>query len=419
MRSLGRRAETRASADAPDAFRAAGVEAPSRAGVGEPRPLGPALWDWSAVRRVLVVRLRSIGDTVLSTPSLTALRKFLPDTQIDVLLEDWVAPVLDGFDAIDNVLTVSRNDKKSRLETAWQIRRNRYDVAFNLHGGTTATFFVRASGAKYRVGLANYQYSFLYTHLAPSPLEFWQTEHAHSAEQQLALLGFVGIPVSDKPRSRLVVTEQALKSLEEKFNALKTQRREDAENFLPEINFDQSQIPNPKSQIALIHPAAAFAEKQWSIGKFAKIIDYLAERDIFSVAVAAPEEKDIIEELSRKTSTVFHEFTDLTLPEITALASRAEIFVGNDSGIAHIAAAVNTPTVVIFGSSNINHWRPWTNAPNEIVYARKACNHRIGEIRKGSENPKCIRCVEVEEVCEAIGKVLPGGALIDEKIWKS
>ena len=165
--------------------------------------------DWSNVRSVLVVRLRSIGDTVLSTPSLVALRRFLPDAQIDVLLEDWVAPVLDGFDAVDNILTVSRNSKNSRIKTAWQIRRNRYDVAFNLHGGTTATFFVRASGAKYRVGFENYQYKSLYTHLAASPLEFWQTEHAHSAEQQLALLGSVGVPVSDKPKSRLVVTEQA------------------------------------------------------------------------------------------------------------------------------------------------------------------------------------------------------------------
>ncbi len=340
--------------------------------------------DWKKVNRVLVVRLRSIGDTVLSTPSLIALRRFLPDAQIDILLEDWVAPVLDGFDAVDNVLTVSRKDKKSRIETAWQIRRNRYDVAFNLHGGTTATFFVRASGAKYRVGLASYQYNFLYTHLAPSPLEFWQTEHAHSAEQQLALLGFVGVSVKDKPKSRLVVSGK---------NA------EEMELFLHVYGVDDEEL-------ALIHPAAAFEEKQWSIEKFAKIIDYLAERNIFSVAVAAPEEKHIIEELSRKTSTVFHEFTNLTLPEIMALASRAKIFVGNDSGIAHIAAAVNTPSVVIFGSSNINHWRPWTDAPNEIVYKKLPCQPCAGYFCKEFDKPKCILSVEVKQVINAIEKVM-------------
>ncbi len=352
------------------------------------------------------MRLRSIGDTVLSTPSLIALRRFLPDAQIDILLEDWVAPVLDGFDTVDNVLTFSRKNKKSRLEIALKIRRNKYDVAFNLHGGTTATFFVRASSAKYRVGLASYQYSFLYTHLAASPLDFWQTEHAHSAEQQLALLGFVGVPVTDRPKSRLVVTEKALKSLKEKFNA-KTQRRKDAKDFPSEINFDQSQIPNPKSQIALVHPTAAFDAKQWATENFARVAESLFEKGLPTVAVAAREEREVLETLRQTSRAPITIFDDLTLPEITALASRAEIFVGNDSGIAHIAAAVNTPTVVIFGSSNINHWRPWTNAPSEIVVSKTTCDHQLDAIRKGSENPKCIRCVTVEEVCEAIERVLP------------
>ncbi|HLA94440.1 MAG TPA: hypothetical protein VK612_01880, partial [Pyrinomonadaceae bacterium] len=117
--------------------------------------------NWQTVHRVLVVRLRSIGDTVLATPSLIALKRFLPDAQIDILLEDWVAPLLDGFDSVDNVIRVGKG-LTERLSTAWQIRRNRYDVVFNLHGGTTATFFTRASGAKHRVGYSHYQYSFLY-----------------------------------------------------------------------------------------------------------------------------------------------------------------------------------------------------------------------------------------------------------------
>ena len=339
--------------------------------------------DWTKVQRVLVVRLRSIGDTVLATPSLIALRRFLPAAQIDVLLEDWVAPVLEGFDTIDTVLTVGK-DKKSRFETAWKIRRNKYDVVFNLHGGTTATFFVRASGAKYQVGFKSYQYNFLYTHLAPSPLEFWQTKHAHSAEQQLALLGFVGVPVKDKPKSSLTVTEK---------------EKEEIDLFLHVYGIDEEQI-------ALIHPAAAFASKQWAVENFAKTIEYLALRKIFSVVVAAPKEQHIVDELSEKTSTIFHGFTNLTLPEIKVLAERAKIFIGNDSGIAHIAAAVGTPSVVIFGPSDINHWRPWTNAPNEIVFAEKSCQHQLDEIRKGSENPKCILCVEVKDVCDAIERIL-------------
>ncbi len=339
--------------------------------------------DWKNVNRVLVVRLRSIGDTVLSTPSLIALKRFLPEAQIDILLEDWVAPVLKGFDMVDNVLTVGK-DAKSRIETAWQIRRNKYDVAFNLHGGTTAAFFVSASGAKHRVGYKNYQYSFLYNHLLSSSADFWQREKTHSAEQQLALLGFVGVPVSDKPRSRLIVTEQDAKEMD---------------LFLHIYGIDEGEI-------ALIHPAAAFDTKQWSAENFAKVIDYLASRNIFSVVVASPKEEHTINEISEKTSTIFHSFTDLTLPEIKALASRAKIFVGNDSGIAHIAAAVETPSVVVFGSSNINHWRPWTDTPNEIVFEKMHCQPCAGYFCKEYGEPECIKRIPFENVTKAIEKIL-------------
>ncbi|MCY7377103.1 MAG: glycosyltransferase family 9 protein, partial [Pyrinomonadaceae bacterium] len=342
------------------------------------------LINWSKVNRILVVRLRSIGDTVLATPSLIALRRFLPEARIDVLLEDWVAPVLEGFDAVDNVISFKKDDLKSRLQTAQKLRRNKYEVAFNLHGGTTATFFVRASGAKHRVGWASYQYNFLYTHRLPSPLEFWQTEHAHSAEQQLALLGFVGVPVSDRPKSRLTVSESALHSIEKKVSAFSVQR----------------------SAFALIHPVAAFDTKQWATENFARVAEFLHGKNLSIIAAATKKERGVLEILQQTSRVPIQIFDDLTLPEITALASRAKIFVGNDSGIAHIAAAVETPSVVIFGSSNINHWKPWTNAPHEIVYERLPCQPCAGYFCQEFGEPECIKRVSVESVIDAIEKVL-------------
>jgi lipopolysaccharide heptosyltransferase II len=341
--------------------------------------------DWTKVKRVLVVRLRSIGDAVLATPSLIALRRFLPDAQIDILLEDWVAPVFEDFEAVDNVLTVSRKSKKSRFETARTIRKNRYDVAFNLHGGTTATFFVRVSGARHRVGFSHYSYKFLYNHLLSSSIDFWHREIIHSAEQQLALLGYVGVPVEDKPKSHLAVTENARNSIEEKL---------------------QSKIQNPKSKIALLHPVAAFDTKQWATENFARTAEFLSEKGLQIVAVATKKEREVLENLKKLSRVPILSFDDLTLPEITALASRAAIFVGNDSGIAHIAAAVNTPSVVVFGSSNINHWRPWTNAPNEIVYEKLPCQPCAGYFCKEFDAPKCILSVRTESVIEAIEKIL-------------
>ena len=341
--------------------------------------------DWPSVRRVLVIRLRSIGDTVLATPSLIALRRFLPDAQIDILLEDWVAPLLEGFDAIDNVISVDP-DGGGRIKAARQIRRARYDVVFNLHGGTTSTFLTRATGAPHRVGYADYRYSFLLNHRSPPATEFWHRDHTHSAEQQLALLGFVGVPVEDRPRSRLAVNAAAL----ERVRTACVSGRPVTEPFV------------------LLHPTTAFFTKQWPVENFARTAEFLAEKGIGSVAISSKNESRVLDQLRHAAKVPIITFDDLTLPEITALASRAKVFVGNDSGIAHIAAAVNTPTVVVFGSSNRTHWRPWTDAPNEIVFNPFDCQPCPGYECKVYGDPKCIKSVTNEQVFEAIDRVMKG-----------
>ena len=356
---------------------------------GEPRPLAPARWDWREVRRVLVVRLRSIGDTVLATASLDALRRFLPGAQIDVLLESWVAPVLEGFDAVDNIITVERGaGMTERARVARRLRSARYDVAYNLHGGTTATLLTRASGAKHRVGYNDYQYSRLLNHAAPPASELWGTEKTHSVEQQLALLGWTGVPVSDRPPTRLAVTEEARLSVAERLRA---------------AHLDEAK------PLALIHPAAAFDTKQWATRNFARVAEELSARGFTCVAIAAPNESRVVASLIENSSASITAFTDLSLPEVTALAARSRLFVGNDSGIAHIAAAVRLPSVVIFGSSNVAHWRPWTVAPAEVVREELPCQPCPGYTCAEFDAPECIRRVPVERVVAAVKRVIGKG----------
>jgi heptosyltransferase-3 len=352
----------------------------------EPHALGPARWDWKDVRRVLVVRLRSIGDTVLSTPALYALRRFLPDARIDVLLEDWVAPVLDGLMDVDNILTIERGATAiSRARLARELRATRYDVAFNLHGGTTATLLTRATGARHRVGFADYQYARLHNHTAPSPIESWGRTNLHSVEQQLSLLGWTGVPVSDRPPTRLTVTSDAAASIEARLRA---------------ANLNQA------APVALIHPAAAFETKRWDVRNFARVTEYLHARSFNCVAVAATNEAGIIDELMRESSAPVTALTDLSLQEVTALAACSRLFVGNDSGIAHIAAAVGAPSVVIFGSSNITHWRPWASGPSEVVREELSCQPCPGYTCAEFDQPECIRRVAVERVVAAIERQL-------------
>ena len=348
-----------------------------------PEPLSSPRWDWSKVHRVLLIRLRSIGDTVLSTPSLFALRRFLPNAEIDILVEDWVAPVLEGHPDADNVVVLERGGMISRARLARQIRSTGYDVVYNLHGGTTATFLTRATGARHRVGLKTYQYAQLHNHQAPSPLLLWGQQKTHSVEQQLALLGWTGVPVTDRPRTQLAVTPEA--------DAVVNQQ-------LAEAGLEDRKI-------ALIHPAAAFATKQWATENFARVAESLAERGFAPVAIAGPNEHAILESLIDQTSVRIVSL-DLSLPEVVALAARSQIFVGNDSGIAHIANAVETPSVVIFGSSNVAHWRPWNKAAAEVVLEQMACQPCHGYFCEKFPQPECILSVPVERVVAAIDKVL-------------
>lgn len=339
------------------------------------------------IERVLVVRLRSIGDCVLATPSLIALRRNLPKARIDILLEDWVAPLLGGLDVVDSVIAV-RKSLGSRLAVARKVRSTRYDLVIDLHGGPTAAFFVALSGARHRIGYRHYRFPRIFTICPDSAAAIWPGERLHSAEQQLALVAAAGFAVNDRPRSRLAIADDAVASVKAKIPA-----------------FNKSFV-DPQKKFALLHPAAAFDTKRWAAGNFARVARHLARFGIESVAIAAEGETEILRQVSSLQPDFVTTVSDLSLPEITALASRAAIFVGNDSGIAHIAAAVGTPCVVIFGSSNRDNWRPWTDAPNEIVFSEFDCQPCPGYRCEKFDSPQCILSVTPESVIAAIERVL-------------
>ncbi len=349
-----------------------------------PQSLGPARWNWDSIRRILVVRLRSIGDTVLTTPSLLALRRFLPHATIDILLEDWVAPVLEGFPGIDNVIRLKARSTYSRVRVAREIRGRQYDVVYNLHGGTTATLLSRTTGAQHRVGYASYQYARLHNHRAPASSLLWGREQTHSVEQQLALFGWTGVPVTDRPATKLVATKEASVRIDEQLRKMGLEER----------------------AFAVIHPAAAYATKQWATDKFARVAENLSDCGIAVVALTGPGDAHVAQELNNRSAARIIEMSNLSLPEVTALASKARLFIGNDSGIAHMAAAVGLPSVVIFGSSNISHWRPWATAAGEVVREEMDCQPCHGYFCEKFDEPECIKRVPVDRVVAAIERVL-------------
>ncbi len=335
---------------------------------------------------MLVVRLRSIGDTVLITPFVRALREFLPHATIDVLLEDWVAPLLDGHADVDRTIAVDCKSLTSRLRVGKDLRRAGYDVAFNLHAGTTAAVLTRTSGARFRIGYDHSHLNNLHNIVAPPAHVLWGDRINHTAARHLALLEWTGVPVKSYVPSHLTVTRQAAQSVEAK---LRDAAGRDGARF------------STTSEIALLHPSAAFESKRWATRKFARAAEHFAAHGLVPVAVGARNEKEVLAQLVEESSAPVLAFSDLTLPEVTALAGRARIFLGNDSGIAHIAAAVGAPSVVIFGSSNPAQWSPWTSAPAEVVRAGDSETQNDGD-----DAARRIDRIGVEEVLEAAVRVL-------------
>src|SRR6185436_5481134 len=150
--------------------------------------------DFERVRRILLVRLRSIGDTVLMTPCISALKRWRPALEVDVLLEPFCTPVLEAHPEVSRVVEVGRT-LRERTRVGAALRRRGYDMAVNLNGGSTAAMLAVASGARTRVGFAGYRQPWLANCRVTSSHHVWRRTDVHTVEHQLALVAGIGVPV--------------------------------------------------------------------------------------------------------------------------------------------------------------------------------------------------------------------------------
>jgi lipopolysaccharide heptosyltransferase II len=306
--------------------------------------------DWSLVRKALLIRLRSIGDTVLMTASLGALKSWRPDVEVAVLSEPLAAPILDAHPFVDSLI-IAEKSLASRAGLMSRLRREKFDIAFNMHGGTTATIIAALAGAKHTFGYRGHRKSWMLGSRAPSPDVILGRARVHSVEQQLALLHWSGVPWPDsRPRLELVVSPEAEARVCDKLARVGVTGR---------------------AAFACVSPAAALESKRWEAAGFAAAADHLSARwNLRSVIIAGPGQEHVAREVAAATRGGAHVLTGLSLKEVIALIGLSRLFVGNDSGPMHIAAALKRPLVAVFGSSNADVWHPWTDSAYRVVTGR-------------------------------------------------
>ena len=320
------------------------------------------------------------------TPCLQALKDFQSSLEISVVSEPTAAPVLEGHPLLDH-LHVTTKTLSSRLGLTTRLRRENFDVAFNLHGGSTATWLALMSGAERTFGFRDQQWSWLLSDRAAAPDKLLGRKKIHSVEQQLALLGFAGVPVPEQPRLCLAISPDATASVKTK---------------LSDAGLTGASLSS--GRFAIVAPGAAFESKRWGAREFASVIDHLDCRwQLQSIVIAGPGEERIAGEVLRNSHASAVVLSDISLAELkAAIGAFGRIFVGNDSGPMHLAGAFGCPVVAVFGSSNPDVWHPWTSTSYRILGGERGTTDSN---LRGS-----IDSVSVHDVTVAVDEVIESAA---------
>ena len=270
--------------------------------------------------RVAVIRLRSLGDCVLTTPALAILHDFRPDLDVRVVVEDRFAAVFHGNPAVSGTIAPSLR----------RVAGFRPHLCLNLHGGSRSMWMTAASIAGHRAGFAHHKGSFIYNLPIPRAQQVLGEERpVHTAEHLASAIFHLGAPRTEIPRAALYARDSS-----------------------PE-----------QRPYAVIHAVAATPEKTWPADGFRQLAQHLRrEHHLEPIFVGGP-----TDDLSAFSD--FRIINDAPLEQTKALLKGATLFVGNDSGPAHMAAAFGLPVVVLFGPSNPLAWAPWKTASEVLVDA--------------------------------------------------
>ncbi len=358
----------------------------------------------SIVSRFLVVQLGDIGDLVLSTPALDALREAHPSAHIGILTTPHAAPLVENTGLVDDVIVFNRRalsglkslinprDLRRSVAFARQLRRGRYDTILYFHRFTTRggalkfALIAAAAGSPTRIGLEHGNGFFLTDKLPDHG--FGQPHQADAWLQVVAHVGASGAPRRAKIAVKMLPPSAAP---------------------IP-VNSEGERAP---VRIA-IHAGSggdSYA-RRWSPERFAQLADRLYEAlnaDIVLVGGASDDTPGVIAALRAP-------YTDLTgkttLPELAGVLESCDLFIGADSGVMHVAAAAGVPVLAIFGPSNPSAWSPYTpDGRSVVVRSAPACSpcsyvgHELGE-RRGCPARTCMHMVTVDHVLQSARALL-------------
>lgn len=370
--------------------------------------------------RYLIVQLADIGDLILSTPALAALRQAQPEAHLTLLTTTHSAPVIPP-ELVNEVITLDRRAltgatafyRPTNLRKILNLRQGHYEAViyfhhFTIRAGTLKFALIGyASGAARRIGLENGHGWFL-----TERLEDGGFGAQHQAQYWLDLVGLLGAETAPRGAEvqqatgyRLPATNQKAVPSDEPIQS--TGSRQSNLNMA-------SPAPTSGSPLIVIHAGGGGLSRarRWSPEQFAAVADALVESHQAQIVLVGGHDDEAAAVKAAMQSSVIDLTGQTTLSELAGLLSQADCFIGAESGVMHLAAASGTPVAAIFGPGNPAAWGPWQPGGQvHIIRSGVECSpcsyvgHGIG-LREGCAARTCLKLVTVAQVLDTVRGIL-------------
>ena len=338
-------------------------------------------------KKILIVRTDKIGDLVLSTPVIKAVRDAYPDSHIAAIVRPYAHEIIKDNPYLDEVITYDKAKKGigilNDLKFILNLRKKKFDLAIILHPKNRTHIITFLSGIPQRIGYDK-KLGALLTKKIPHLKEYGLK---HEIDYTLDIVRYLGIEPKEK-KLCIVPDKSAEKKIDDIF----------AKNGI-----------SKDDTVVTIHPGSSCRSKRWSVERFAKVADLLVERySAKIVIIAGPHDKtfgDRMAELMKARNVNLSGNTTVT--QIVSILKRSKLFISNDSGPVHIACAVETPVVAIFGRNDrgLSPER-WGPIGKRDIMLHKDVGCEICLAHNCKRGFACLDAISVDDVLAAAEKIL-------------